>query len=162
MGINVSDDEDAQGVMDGIRRIVRSLHESSRAAHQATGLTGAQLFVLRRLADGGSMSVNDLARRTFTHQSSVSTVVARLRARRLVRQTEDRRDRRKRILALTRRGHTALSRAPDAAQERLVEAVLELRPATRRTVARALDRMADTMAAARRPGMFFEGMGRRG
>ncbi len=108
------------------------------------------------------MSVNDLARRTFTHQSSVSTVVARLRARRLVRQTEDRRDRRKRILALTPRGHTALSRAPDAAQERLVEAVLELRPATRRTVARALDRMADTMAAARRPGMFFEGMGRRG
>ncbi len=153
---------DAQAVLDGIRRIVQRLHEASRAAHQRTGLTGAQIFVLRGLADGGPMSVNDLARRTFTHQSSVSTVITRLRARGLVRQTADGRDRRKRILALTSTGRAALAKAPYAFQARLIETVQELTPATRKTVARALERIADAMSASRRPGMFFEAGGRRG
>jgi len=161
MGAHVSGRRDVQHVLDGIRRIVHGLHESSRAAERTLGVTGAQLFVLRRLADAGALSVSDLARRTFTHQSSVSTVVARLRAAGLVRQRTDPRDRRRRLLALTPAGRTMIAAAPHASQERLIRAVLDLTPSARRTVARALARMADTMAAARRPAMFFEGRSRR-
>ncbi len=162
MGTNTYGGADVQRVLDGIRRIVHGLHESSREAQRRVGLTGAQLFVLRRLADSGPLSVNELAARTFTHQSSVSVVVSRLRARRLVAAHPDSRDGRRRILALTAAGGAALAAAPDAAQERLIDAVLHLAPATRRTVATALARMADTMATVRRPGMFFEKRRRHG
>ena len=65
----------ARDVLDSLRRIVRSLLESSRRAEQQLGITGAQLFVLEKLAAARALSLNELAERTHTHQSSVSTVV---------------------------------------------------------------------------------------
>src|SRR5919202_3148500 len=75
---------DTRAVLDAVRRIVQALHESSRWAEKHLGLTGAQLFVLQILAEAPGLSLNELAARTHTHQSSVSTVVARLADRRLV------------------------------------------------------------------------------
>jgi DNA-binding MarR family transcriptional regulator len=65
-------------VLDSLRRIVQVLRESSRRAERQLGISGAQLFVLEKLAEAPSQSLNELAERTHTHQSSVSTVVARL------------------------------------------------------------------------------------
>jgi DNA-binding MarR family transcriptional regulator len=160
MGAHTSTERDVKAVLDGIRRIVQGLHESSRDAQRQIGLTSAQLFVLSRLADAGPMSVNDVARRTFTHQSSVSTVVSRLESKRLVQRGVDPADGRKRILTLTKAGRAALTTAPMTAQEHLIRAVRRLTPATRRIVARALGEMSNAMAVARRPAMFFETGGR--
>src|SRR5213595_876038 len=63
-------------VLDAVRRIVRWLRVSSRAAERDVGLSAAQLFVLSRLNDEAAMSLNDLAQRTLTHQSSASVVVS--------------------------------------------------------------------------------------
>ncbi len=161
MGTNASSaTRDAQKVLDGIRRIVQSLHAASRESERRLGLTAAQLFVLRSVAGEDGLSINALADRTFTHQSSVSVVVSRLEARRFVVRQVDRKDGRRRLIVLTARGRRVLAAAPSARQERLVRAVLAMRPPLRRTVARALDRMADAMAAGRRPGMFLEEGGR--
>jgi DNA-binding MarR family transcriptional regulator len=160
MGAHTSTESDVKAVLDSIRRIVQGLHESSRDAQRQIGLTSAQLFVLSRLADGGPMSVNDVAQRTFTHQSSVSTVVSRLESKRLVQRGVDPADGRRRILTLTRAGRAALAAAPMTAQEHLIRAVRRLTPATRRIVARALGEMSNAMAVARRPAMFFETGGR--
>src|SRR5579862_3620047 len=65
-------------VLDAIRRIVQALRESSRLAEARVGLSGAQLFVLRSVAESPGLSLNELAERTRTHQSSVSAVVMRL------------------------------------------------------------------------------------
>lgn len=143
-------------MLDGIRRIVHGLRESSREAQRRTGLTAAQLFVLRRLSDAEHLSVNELAETTFTHQSSVSTVVSRLVARGFVTRRVDPGDRRRRRLALTRAGRAALGAAPDAAQERLIRAVQTMTPASRRSLGRALQRIGDAMEVVRRPAMFFE------
>src|SRR5665213_199086 len=62
-------------ILDSIRRIVRLLRVSSREAEREVGLSGAQLFVLRTLSEHKFLSVNELAERTHTHQSSVSVVV---------------------------------------------------------------------------------------
>src|SRR3954469_8533224 len=75
---------ETRAILDAVRRIVRTLHESSRAAEKSLGLTGAQLFVLQKLADAPGLSLNALAAQTHTHQSSVSTVVSRLVERGLV------------------------------------------------------------------------------
>src|SRR2546423_1235142 len=62
-------------VLDSIRQIVRSLRVASRAAEKDVGLSSAQLLVLQRLARAKSMSLNDLADETQTHQSSTSVIV---------------------------------------------------------------------------------------
>ncbi|HEY8548699.1 MAG TPA: MarR family transcriptional regulator, partial [Vicinamibacterales bacterium] len=99
-----SDEGDTQTALDAIRRIVQALRESSRWAEQHLGVSGAQLFVLQALAAAPNMSVNELAARVHTHQSSVSTVVARLVARGLVRRERSALDGRRVELSLSPRG----------------------------------------------------------
>jgi DNA-binding MarR family transcriptional regulator len=86
----------------------------------------------------------------------VSVVASRLEARRLVRRRVDPADARRRLIALTPAGRRVLKSAPGAAQELLVGAVMTMAPASRRATARALGRLADAMAAGRRPPMFLE------
>ena len=64
-------------VIDSIRLLVKALRDSGRDAEQKLGITSAQLYVLQALRDHPA-SINELAARTCTHQSSVSMVVARL------------------------------------------------------------------------------------
>src|SRR3954468_12674201 len=85
-------DVDVRIVLDGVRRIVQSLRESSRRAEKRVGMSGAQLFVLQKLEEAPAQSLNDLAGRTHTHQSSVSTIVARLVERGLVTRMRSPRD----------------------------------------------------------------------
>src|SRR3954462_8907665 len=104
MGAHTIDQAPARDVLDSLRRIVQALRESSRRAEQELGLTGAQLFVLDTLAAGPALSLNELAVRTRTHQSSVSTVVARLVKRGLVRRAHAADDARFLTLSLSQEG----------------------------------------------------------
>jgi DNA-binding MarR family transcriptional regulator len=127
-------------------------------------LSGAQLFVLQKLADAPAASVNELAARTHTHQSTVSMVVARLVANGLVKRGSSGADARSVTLALTARGRRAAKASPDAPQGRLIHAISQLTPARRRQLASTLGEVARTMdSAAGEPAMFFEegGRGRR-
>jgi DNA-binding MarR family transcriptional regulator len=112
--------------LDGIRRILRDLRVSSRAAEQELGLSGAQLFVLQQLAQAPVESLNELADRTRTHQSSVSVVVSRLVARGLVSRDGSIDDGRRITISLTSAGRAVLRRAPEAAQARLASALERL------------------------------------
>jgi len=144
-------------VLDGVRRIVQSLRESSRWAEKHVGMTGAQLFVLQKLDESPAQSLNDLAERTHTHQSSVSTIVARLVDQGLVTRTRSARDGRTIELRLSPRGRRLAARAPGAAQQRLIQGVRELPPAERRRLATALAAVAQAMDSADdQPAMFFE------
>jgi DNA-binding MarR family transcriptional regulator len=128
-------------VLDGIRRIVQALRASSRAAEKKVGLSAAQLFVLLKLSGEEALSINELAARTLTHQSSVSVVVARLVEQGLVARRRSSLDGRRVELTLTRRGRAVLSKAPQAAQDRLIEAIESLPRTERRALARNLDRL---------------------
>ena len=157
MGTNTSENADVRAVLDGVRRIVQSLRESSRWAEKYVGMTGAQLFVLQQLDEAPAQSLNDLAARTHTHQSSVSTIVARLVDRGLVTRTRSPRDGRTIELHLSSRGRKLAARAPNAAQQRLIQGIRELPPARRRGLATALSTVARSMDSADgEPAMFFE------
>lgn len=154
---------ETRAVLDSIRRIVRTLHESSRAAEKQVGVTGAQLFVLQKLAESPGLSLNDLAARTHTHQSSVSTVVSRLVDRGFVRRAPARADARRLELRLSVGGRRVIGRAPDAAQTRLIQAVEQLPASRRRALAQALVDVTTAMdLAGREPLMFFDEATRRG
>jgi DNA-binding MarR family transcriptional regulator len=150
-------DPAARAALDGIRKIVQVLRSSSRAAEQGVGVSGAQLFVLQRLAAEPALSVNELAERTLTHQSSVSVVVQRLAEKGLVARGTSAEDGRRATLSLTRRGRTLLGKAPGAAQDRLIAGLMSLRQAERQALARALGRLLETMGESRaKASMFFE------
>ena len=138
-------DAEAQEILDSVRQIVRALRESGRSAERKVGLSGAQLFVLEKLADGRALSLNELAERTLTHQSSVSVVVSRLVGRRLVTRTVSPEDARRVVLTLTPAGRALLARAPEAAQARLVEGLRRLPPREARSLARGLRALVEVM-----------------
>src|ERR1700743_2249656 len=58
--------------MNAIRSIVRAQRINTRAIELKMGISLAQLFVLQQLAERPSDSLNDLAERTATHQTSAS------------------------------------------------------------------------------------------
>jgi len=143
--------------LDHLRRIVQALRESSRASERLLGVSGAQLFVLQTLAKSHALSLNDLALRTHTHQSTVSVVVKRLVGRSLVQSRPSQSDRRRIELELTASGAALLRRAPAAAQDRLVAGLSALRAKERASLAASLGKLARAMQLDERaPSMFFE------
>ena len=144
-------------VVNGLRRIVRALHRSHRLAEQKFELSAAQLLVLQRLAEVPSLSVNELANRTFTHQSTVSVVVTRLVARGLVRRSRADDDARRAELALTATGRVLLQRAMSSALAQLIDALDAMSTTRLRGISGCLDGVVDALGVSEEPpGMFFE------
>jgi len=156
MGAHING-RDLRDVLDSIRRIVSALRLFDREAEARAGISGAQLFVLRQLDGAGGISVNELADRTHTHQSSVSVVVDKLVHRNLVNRQPSRRDRRSVELSLSPRGKQLLRSAPAAAQERLIAALDEFPRRRRRQLAGLLlDLIQKTGIEGHKPALFFE------
>jgi DNA-binding MarR family transcriptional regulator len=132
--------EERRAVLDSIRRIVRAVRLSARSSESTVGLSAAQLFVLQRLAEHDGLSINELAGETLTHQSSVSVIVSKLVARRLLRRAISRRDRRRTVISLSAKGRRALAGAPEAMQVRLIAALDDLSDADVTRLARLLGR----------------------
>ena len=154
---------ETRAILDAVRRIVRTLHESSRAAEKTLGLSGAQLFVLQKLADSPGLSLNAVAEQTHTHQSSVSTVVSRLVDRGLVLRAPAPDDARRLELRVSAEGRRLVARMPDAAQARLIAAIEQLPPARRAALARLLLELTTSMdLTGRTPVMFFDSPDRKG
>ncbi|OJY31408.1 MAG: hypothetical protein BGO98_15180 [Myxococcales bacterium 68-20] len=144
-------------ILDDLRRIVRVLRESSRASERALGVTGAQLFALKTIAQSPGVSLSELANRTRTHQSTVSVVVKRLIAARLVSRVTSTSDGRRVELAATAKGRALLAKAPLAAQERLIEGIEQLPRKHGELLATSLHRLVVAMQLDEEaPVMFFE------
>lgn len=149
--------DDAQRILDAVRRIVRELRVSARAAEAKVGLSGAQLFVLSRLAEARGLSLGELAERTLTDPSSVSVVVRRLTEAGLATRKRSPEDERRVELAITPAGRALLRKAPAAAQERLVVAIAKLGPTKKHTLATLLDTVVQSMGiSSTEPRLFFE------
>ena len=143
-------------VADDIRRILQVLRLSARRVERELGISAAQLFVLQKLVERPAASMNELAERTLTHQSSVSVVVRRLVARRLVARERSADDGRRIELRLTAAGKRLLQAAPTLPQVRAFETLRQLEDDELRTVARVLHLLAESVGAARlQPQMLF-------
>ena len=150
-------DGEARAVLDSIRLIVQTLRVSSRAAERDVGVSAAQLFVLTKLAAADKpLSVGELADYTLTHQSSVSVVVQKLERQGLVARTRAKDDARRVELSLTSSARALLRKAPQAAQDKILDAVAAMPAARRRQLADLLADLAHRIGGERRPVMLFE------
>jgi DNA-binding MarR family transcriptional regulator len=148
---------DARRILDAFRRIVQSLRLFDRNAEKSVGLSGAAVFVLQKLGGGVPISVNELADRTHTHQSSVSVVVQRLVDQKFVRRQTSRSDARRLELSITLKGRKILDAVPEAAQDRLIDALHRLPDKARRQLAKNLELLvAETGHDLSPPALFFE------
>jgi DNA-binding MarR family transcriptional regulator len=126
---------DSQRILDSIRRLVRLLRLTDRAAQSELGISGAQLFVLHELEKTPAMSLSELAQKTRTDQSSVSVVVSRLVEGGYVMRERDSRDARRLVLTLTKTGRAVAEKSPPAVQEKMIEILERMQPAERRRFA---------------------------
>jgi len=125
--------------MNAIRSIVRALRLNTRSIEGKLGISLAQLFVLQQLADKPAESLNELADRTATHQSSVSVVVRRLVDRGYVTREAAASDRRRVQIALTESGRGLLRGAPPTVQSDLMTGMARMNPEQRATLADLLE-----------------------
>jgi len=125
--------------MNAIRSIVRALRLNTRSIEAKLGISLAQLFVLQQLADKPADSLNELAERTATHQSSVSVVVRRLVERGLVTRIAASTDRRRVQITLTPAGEELLRDAPSTVQNDLMQGMSRMSPDQRSRLAELLE-----------------------
>jgi len=148
---------EARSILDAIRRIVQALRLSDRAAERQAGISGAQLFVLEKLAAAqGPLSVNELADATLTHQSSVSVVVQKLEQRGLVTRVRNTRDARRVELSLTPQARKLLRKAPQATQDKIISAINAMPPSQRKQLAKLLESLSQSLGGDAAPSMLFE------
>lgn len=126
--------------MNAVRSIVRALRINTRAIELKMGISLAQLFVLQQLAEKPADSLNELADRTATHQSSVSVVVRRLVERGYVTRTASPADKRRIEIAVTQSGRDLLAGAPMTIQTQLVNALRDMPREDQNALADLLER----------------------
>lgn len=80
------------------------LQSHSKLMKSRAGVTGPQRLVLRILATAPDTGPTELARILFFHKSTVTVILRSLEAAKLVRRTQDTKDRRAVVLALTPKG----------------------------------------------------------
>nr|BFD67566.1 hypothetical protein HAGR004_25880 [Bdellovibrio sp. HAGR004] len=115
-------------VMDYIRHIFKALRVSSSQFEKELGLSAAQIFVMKKLKQEPGLSINDLALRTTTHQSSVSVVVKKLEEQGFVSRTVSPEDSRKVVVSLTPSGQEKLGEIPRTVQEDMIDALQKMSP----------------------------------
>jgi DNA-binding MarR family transcriptional regulator len=133
------DDRSIARAMNAVRSIVRALRINTRAIEGHMGISLAQLFVLQALAERPATSLNELAERTATHQSSVSVVVRRLVERGFVSRTSSAADKRRIEIAVTPTGRALISQAPTTVQTQLMTAMDQMERAEQDMLADLLE-----------------------
>ena len=145
----------AHTVMNSLRRIVQGLRQSAAYTEKTTGLSAAQLLILKQIAAHDGLSVTALATATFTHQSTVSEIVSRLELKGYIRRERATQDARRVEIHLTPNGRAVLSIHPSSASDRLMNAVKALPPETLDGLAAGLDALIRTAGLTEEAAVLF-------
>ena len=95
-----------------VRALVTALDFSAREVESSTGITNAQLLLLRQLATGTHPSVSQLAERLHGRPNTVSALLSRLVAAGLAEKEKSPLDGRRVMLSITPSGRRLVARAP--------------------------------------------------
>jgi DNA-binding MarR family transcriptional regulator len=130
--------DDAHSVLNSFRCLVKALRVADRAGIREHGLGASQLYVLHELRNDSPLSINDLAERMATDQSTVSVVVAKLIEKGFVSRERSENDLRRLELALTAKGLRIVKNLPPPIQQVIIEGVQRLPRTRAHTLAESL------------------------
>jgi MarR family transcriptional regulator, lower aerobic nicotinate degradation pathway regulator len=153
--------EAERAVVDAFRRILRELRVSANTTQSALGISPAQLYVLRHLAEKDGASISGLAKETLTDRSSVADVVDRLVERGLAERSAHPADRRRASVRITPSGARLIKGAAPAPTDLLVSALQTLPDHEVSGLARSLGELVGAMGLSSSPAnMLFEERGK--
>jgi DNA-binding MarR family transcriptional regulator len=122
--------------------VVHGLERTSKRMTGEIGVTGPQRLVLRVVGLFPGLSAGDLAATLHVHPSTLTGVLQRLVAQRLLTRIDDPRDRRRAILRLTSRGMRANSVRHGTVESAVAEALGGVSSRDRAATRRVLERLA--------------------
>jgi DNA-binding MarR family transcriptional regulator len=150
-------ESESKRILNSIRHLVRALRLFDREAQTRYGISAAQMFVLHALSEEDVLSLNELADRTATDQSSASVVVQRLVEAGYVTRAAQKEDRRRIELRLTARGRTVIRKSPPPAQQKILAAIDRMPAKERKAFAAMLETFVSEIGVrAKRAPMLFE------
>lgn len=139
---------EAHSVLNSFRSLVKSLRLADRAGLKEYGLGASQLYILHELKRDSPLSVNELAARMATDQSTVSVVVGKLIEKGYVARERSETDGRRLHLTLTARGHLAVKSLPPPIQYRIIEGVQQLPHRRAKALAQSLEEICQVLGIA--------------
>lgn len=149
--------EAEQDVVNAVRRILRALRLAANTTQSSVGISPAQLYVLRHLAEHDVVSISELAQLTLTDRSSVAAVVDRLVEQGLASRAPSSSDRRRASVRITRQGARLATGSSPAPMDNLVNALRSMRDDEVSDLARSLTGLVVAMGLGGTPAvMLFE------
>ncbi|TKB47709.1 MarR family winged helix-turn-helix transcriptional regulator [Thalassotalea mangrovi] len=130
-----------------IRKIIRAIDIRSRKLGKEAGITGPQLLIMLEIRSVDGISSKELAKNVNLSQATVTNILDRLEARKLISRVRSERDRRKVALYLTDEGKETLLNAPQAIEESFIEKFTALKEWEQYQLISSVERIADMMDA---------------
>jgi len=149
--------KEVQSIMDSLRRIVRALRTASRTTESNLGLRTGQTFVLQQLINHEPLSLNELAEKTYSHQSTVSVVVNSLVKDGYICRKERPGDRRFLVLESTPKAKALFKKKVQPIQEQFSNVIMDMNIKDSAELARLLELfVSKANLASETPHFFFE------
>lgn len=127
--------------------VVHGLERSSKGMSADLGVTGPQRLVLRVVGLFPDLSAGDLAAVLHVHPSTLTGVLQRLVARRMLVRIADPADRRRAILRLTPSGRRVNAMRRGTVESAVAAVLADVQPADRLAARRVLERLAERLGA---------------
>jgi MarR family transcriptional regulator, organic hydroperoxide resistance regulator len=133
---------DVLSFMQLLWKVVNGLERSSKGMAAELGVTGPQRLVLRVVGLFPGVSAGDLAAVLHVHPSTLTGVLKRLIAQRMLVRVADPADRRRAILRLAPGGARVNAKRRGTVEAAVAAALAEVRPDDRHAARRVLERLA--------------------
>jgi DNA-binding MarR family transcriptional regulator len=133
-------------VLASIRKLIRASDVYSSKVRQLSGLTSAQLLLLRAIDNNPSASLGSLAKQISLSQATTSTILKRLESAGFTYKTRSESDRRRSQVFLTEAGSEVLDRAPMPLDQEFLNRFQSLKPYEQSAIVSSLQRVAEMMA----------------
>ena len=139
----------AEQLIDQIQRAAQILKSRLAEHFQTFGLNEIRYSVMRMVHDSAphGCAQTDLADALNQSESSISTLVERMRTDNLIYRLRSKLDRRKRVLILTERGQSILQQIEQCHAERLEQMMKNFRPEQRVELSQLLDELLSHLEA---------------
>jgi DNA-binding MarR family transcriptional regulator len=127
--------------------VVQGVERSSKGMSASLGVTGPQRLVLRVVGLFPGVSAGDLAAVLHVHPSTLTGVLYRLRAQRMLLRSADAADRRRALLRLTAKGRRVNAKRGGTVEAAVAAALAQSSSAERAAAGLVLRRLAEHLHA---------------
>lgn len=134
-------------VLINLRQIIRATDIYSRRLNKEVGLTAPQLLILQAIRSLGAVSISRLSQEVSLAQATVTSIIDRLEARKLVSRHRSTQDRRVVHATLTDDGLSKVLEAPTPIQDTFSKRFAEIEDWEKSMIVAAMQRVATMMNA---------------